>query len=162
MHPDTVNITFGFFKICYFSSCLFSIVFKWNFPFYFSGELQKNLGKFLTIQFNNSSNNCSMLSWTSPAFLSLCHPLTHFVLEVYPSQTHFWLWISFLFHSFHCCFPMVHHCLLHLLVPFLSYYIGFVCLPETCQTYIIIFWDEGIGLTSTWLWLSVCFLKNVS
>ena len=35
--------------------------------------------------------------------------------------------------------------------PLPSHHIGFLCLSRTCQTCIMISWDEGIGLPSTWL-----------
>lgn len=43
---------------------------------------------------------------------------------------------------------IIAHCIFF---PFPSYHIGFLCLPRTRQTCIIIFWEEGIGLPGTWL-----------
>lgn len=58
VYLESVNITFGFFKIFHFSLCLYSMVFTWRFPFYFPGDLRERLGKFVTLHSSNSSIAC--------------------------------------------------------------------------------------------------------
>lgn len=130
VYLESVDITFGFFKIFHFSSCLYSMVFTWSFPFYFPGDLRKRLGKFVTLHSSNSSIACFhvVLNIFWP-FISLT-----FHLAVHSPPGNFRIWASFLFHSFHCCLPMFHPPLLITLFPFPSYHIAFVCLPRTYQT----------------------------
>ena len=99
MHLDSVNITFGLFKIFYFSWCLFSIVFTWNFIL-FPGDLLKKLGKFLTTLHSSNSSSVffhvvlnisfpflmtlstgSLFTWLSILLYPIfgCDPLSYFI-----------------------------------------------------------------------------------
>ena len=154
VYLESVNITFGFFKIFHFSLCLYSMVFTWSFPFYFPGDLRKRLGKFVTLHSSNSSIACFhvVLNISWPFIWLTFHLAVH-------SPGNFRIWASFLFHSFHCCFPMFHHCSLYF------FHFHPITLPlSVCPRLVklvLIFWDKVIGLPSTWFTI-LCFLKNVS
>jgi len=161
MYSDTVNIIFRFFKTLYFSSCLFSMIFTWNFWFYFQVIFWENLVS-LSQLFTPVTLpvTVSTLYWTFPV-LSLHHPLAHFSRGWPFTSVQFWVWTSFLFHHF-CCFPsMFHYYSLHLF--YLSFLSHWLCLSSRdFPNGIMIFWNDATELISTWLPCSLCFMRKVS
>lgn len=162
VHLDSINITFGLFKIFYFYSCLFSMVFTWNFQFYFQVIFWKNLVSFWQL-FTPVilPVTASTLSWLFPALFSLRPPLAHFSPGCPFFSIQFLDVTLFLISFLLLLFPYVPSLLIASFFPFPSYNIGFVCLSETCHICIMIFWDEEIELTSKCLPFSICFLRNI-
>ena len=126
----------------------------------FPGDLLRKLGKSVTtLHSSNSSSDCFHTVLNIP--WSLHHPLAHFS-HGWPFTSDQFLDINlFLIHHF-CCFPpMFHHNSLRL------FYLSFLSLwlylsSRDFPNGIMIFWDDGTELMSTWLPCSPCFLSNVS
>ena len=149
VYLDSVNITFGFFKIFHFSSCLFSMVFTWSFPFYFPDDLWKKLGKFV-ITF-------------SPVTLIACFCIVLNIpcsFIIMPSTGSLFTWLSIHLHAILGYKPLsylipfiavslcsIHPCSLHL------FHFHPIILPlSVCPglaKLVFIFWGKGIGLTIT-------------
>ena len=126
-------------KIFYFSSCFFSIVFKLIFPFYFSDDLQKKIGNFLTnLHSSNPSSDCfhDVISTPCPYIIMPStgspSPGYLFFCTRYLDMNCFLTTLCPLFS------PMLHYFPLHFYsMPSLSYNISFLCLPETCHPCIV-------------------------
>ena len=120
------------------------------------------LGKSVTTL--HSSNSSWLFSHCTEHSLSFYHYTVHwltFHVDGHSLLSNFWIWTSFLFHHF-CCFPpMFHHRSLHLF--YLSFLSHWLCLfSRDFPNGIMIFWDDGTELISTWLPCSLCFPRNVS
>lgn len=128
----------------------------------FPDDLLRILGKFVTtLHSSNSSSNCyHCVEHTLSFYHYAIHWLT-FHMDRHSLLSSFWIWSSFLFHHFCCFFPYVCHCSLHLF--YLSSLSHWLYLSSNhFPNGILIFWDEGTELISTWLPCSLCFLRNVS
>ena len=114
VYLDSVNITFGFFKIFHFSSYLFPMVFNQCSLFYFLGDLLKKIGKFVITL--HSSN----FQWLLPH--SLEHSLPFNQIGP-PSHGCPFISIQFFHMSFFLIFfPLMFPCLPSLLIASLFHF----------------------------------------
>ena len=156
MYTDTVNISFSVQNILFFFMFLFHYI-HMMLSTLFPGDLLKKLGKFITTLYsNNSSSDCfhtvlnipcpiimpsigSLFTWMAIHFCPVFgyDPLSYFTISIVFS-------------------PMFHHCSLHLFyLSFLSYWL---CISSSdFPNGIMILWDDGTELISTWLPCSLVF-----
>ena len=114
----------------------------------FPGDLLRKLDKFVTT-LHSSYSSIDCFHTVLNISLSFYHYAIHwftFHVDGHSLLSSFWIWTSFLFHHFHCLFPMLCHCSLHLFY-LSSYHIGFVYLPVTSQ--MVSWFSEMHGLNSS-------------
>ena len=126
----------------------------------FPGDLLRKLGKFVTtLHSSNSSSDCFHTVLNIPFLLSLQHPLAHFSRGWPFTSGQFWDMNLFLISSFLLFSPYVPPLLIASFLPFLLVTLALSVFQRLLNG-IMIFWDDGTELISTWLSCPPCFLSN--